>query len=220
MALKQSGPATIAQLASALKLTGEAVRQQLLQLQRDGWVDSHVERGNGKHARTGRPATTYKLTAAGDHLFPKHYDALTVSMLDALMENFGPDAVMKVLSSLADSKVAETEPALRDLSLEERIAALRNLYMAPDPFMESETADHGFRLIERNCPFYNTAMSRPALCSVSVNALTRLVGFRVRREEKFQDGDDRCVFRIDTDEPVDPANREFVLESELETSKK
>jgi predicted ArsR family transcriptional regulator len=141
-------------------------------------------------------------------------------MLDALMENFGPDAVMKVLSSLADSKVAETEPALRDLTLEERIAALRNWYMAPDPFMESEPADHGFRLIERNCPFYNTAMSRPALCSVSVNALTRLIGFRVRREEKFQDGDGRCVFRIDTDEPVDPASREFVLESELEAPKK
>src|SRR5437764_9472869 len=89
LALKRQGPATIAQLADELQLTGEAVRQQLLQLQREGWIESRVTRA-AERGRTGRPATSYSLTEAGDHLFPKQYDALNVAMLDAISEELGP----------------------------------------------------------------------------------------------------------------------------------
>src|SRR6185295_11902566 len=58
LALKRQGPSTIAQLAHQLQLTGEAVRQQLLQLQREGWIESRVARGD-ERGRTGRPATRY-----------------------------------------------------------------------------------------------------------------------------------------------------------------
>ena len=210
-ALKQHGSATIAQLAAILQLTGEAVRQQLLQLQRDGWIEARIDRTSA--GRTGRPATGYSLTAAGDHLFPKQYDALTVAMIDAISDELGPDAAKRVLARVADDKANVIGPLLRDMSLEERIAALKNWYLQDDPYMETQKTEDGFRLIERNCPFYNTAMRRPNLCSVSVNALTRVLGVRVFREEKFQDGDGRCVFRVMANEPVDTENFEFGLES-------
>ena len=211
-ALKQNGSATIAQLAEMLQLTGEAVRQQLLQLQRDGWIEARVDRAPDR-GRTGRPATTYKLTAAGDHLFPKEYDTLNVALLDAVGHELGPDAVTRVFRRLTEDKVAETEPALRDLSLQEKIAHLKSWYLRDDPYMDIEEADGDFKLVERNCPVYNTAMQRPGLCSISVNALTRILGVRVRREERFQNGDGRCVFHIYANEPVDPAE-EFELEAE------
>src|SRR4051795_8146116 len=85
LALKRQGPSTIAQLAYQLQLTGEAVRQQLLQLQREGWIESRVARGN-ERGRTGRPATRYNLTEAGDHLFPKNYDLLNVAIIDAVSD--------------------------------------------------------------------------------------------------------------------------------------
>ncbi|HWW62776.1 MAG TPA: winged helix-turn-helix transcriptional regulator [Thermoanaerobaculia bacterium] len=212
--LKQRGPATIAALAAQLDLTGEAVRQQLLQLQREGWIESRVQRGvAGEPGRTGRPATTYALSAAGDHLFPKHYDVLTIAMIDAVSEKLGPDAVKAVLEHVADDRVAAMEPILRELPLPERIDALKNWYLDGDPYMTWEGRDGDYRLMERNCPFYNTAMTRPALCSVSVNALTRLLGVRVEREEKFQAGDGRCVFLVRGNEPVDASRFEFRLES-------
>jgi hypothetical protein len=37
-------------------------------LQRDGWVESRIER-SGERARTGRPATIYRLTEAGEHAY-------------------------------------------------------------------------------------------------------------------------------------------------------
>jgi len=90
MALKRQGPSTIAQLADELQLTGEAVRQQLLQLQREGWIESRVTR-SAERGRTGRPATSYRLTDAGDHLFPKQYEALSVALIDAVGAQLGED---------------------------------------------------------------------------------------------------------------------------------
>jgi predicted ArsR family transcriptional regulator len=211
--LKQKGSATIAQLADILQLTGEAVRQQLLQLQRDGWIEARVERAP-ERGRTGRPATTYSLTAAGDHLFPKDYDLLNIAMLDAVGEELGADAVKRVLSRVTDDRIAAAKPNLDGLTLEQKIVALKSWYLTDDPYMETERVGNDYRLIERNCPYYNTAMQRPSLCSVSVNALTKILGVRVRREEKFQNGDARCVFHVFADEPVG-ASWEFALEDEM-----
>ena len=209
--MKRRGSATISDLASALGLTGEAVRQQLVLLHREGWVETRVDRGSG--ARTGRPATHYRLTAAGDHLFPKNYDGLGVTVIDAVADELGQDAALRVLAHVADERVRSVAPSLRDLPLAERVTALKDWYLAGDPYMDVETVEDDFRLIERNCPFYNIAMSRPALCSVSVNALTRLLGVRVEREEKFQNGDARCVFRVRSHEPVDAEKWAFTLEA-------
>ncbi|HUP62137.1 MAG TPA: DNA-binding protein [Thermoanaerobaculia bacterium] len=211
IALKQRGTATIAQLAVELELTGEAVRQQLLLLHREGWVDSGLERG--ERVRTGRPATVYRLSAAGDELFPKHYDALSVAVIDAVAAELGLDAAIRVLARVADDRVRAVAPSLEGLTLAERVDALKNWYLAGDPYMGVERDGDDFRLIERNCPFYSTAMQRPALCSVSVNALTRLLGARVEREEKFQNGDGRCVFRVHAKETVDSAAWTFQLET-------
>lgn len=211
MALKQHGTATISQLAADLALTGEAVRQQLLQLQREGWVEPATPRGSAP-GRTGRPATSYRLTEAGDHLFPKHYDALAVAVIDAVAEELGMEAATRVLERVSNDRIAAVEPSLRGLNLRERLEALKNWYLDDDPYMDTARDGEDLLLIERNCPFLNTAMRRPALCSVTVNALTRLFGVRVHREEKFQNGDGRCVFRIHAREPIDPKTWGFRVE--------
>jgi predicted ArsR family transcriptional regulator len=212
--LKRRGPASIAQLADALGLTGEAVRQQLLQLHRDGWVEARILRSE-ERARTGRPATIYRLSEAGDHLFPKLYDTLSVEMIDAVAEEIGSDALTRILSRISDDRVNSVGAGLRGLTLAQKVNALKSWYLDDDPFMDVDTSGGAYRLKERNCPFLNTAMRRPVLCSVSVNALTRILGFRVVREEKFQDGDGRCVFRVLEDQPIDPDSWEFRLESDL-----
>ena len=195
-------------------MTGEAVRQQLLQLQREGWIEAKVTRSS-ERGRTGRPATSYSLTEAGDHLFPKHYDALNVSMMDAIAEELGPEGLKRVLEKITNDKAALIESNLASLPLAARVAALKDWYLKDDPHMAVQQVEGGYRLIERNCPYINTAMNRPSLCSISVNALTKVLGFRVAREEKFQNGDGRCVFRVYAEEPVDPATAPFKLESEM-----
>jgi predicted ArsR family transcriptional regulator len=77
--------------------------------------------------------------------------------------------------------------------------------------MEIEWREAAPALIERNCPFLKVAQAHPAVCSVSVNTLERLLGFRVVREQRFQSRHGRCVFRLRLDQPR-PRNEVFTLE--------
>jgi predicted ArsR family transcriptional regulator len=81
-----------------------------------------------------------------------------------------------------------------------------------DPHTSMRKDQKGYVLVERNCPFLNVAMRRPQLCAITVNTLTRLLGVRVIREERFQDGHRRCVFRVLEDQPVDTVNYRFEME--------
>jgi predicted ArsR family transcriptional regulator len=199
-ALKAEGAATLSKLAEKLGISSEAVRQQLLHLEREGWVEHRLDRA--EDGKVGRPAARYALTEAGDHLFPKGYDTLSIALIDTIAAKLGPKALYGVLEEIAESRVRELAPKLEGLSLAERLNALCALYAPEDPFMSVEPAEGGFQLIERNCPFLNTALRRPALCSVSVHILTRLLGVKVVREERFQNGDGRCVFRVYEEQPV------------------
>jgi predicted ArsR family transcriptional regulator len=211
-ALKRNGPAMIAELSSRFNISGEAVRQQLSQLEMEGWIEKYIERAAGNGG--GRPASKYKLTSAGEHLFPKQYDDLSVEVLDTVAEYLGEEALKQVLLTMTEARVSDWGPRLEGLTLHERIASLKNLYLADDAFMEVEHSGEQIRLIERNCPFANVAMRRPVLCSVTVSVLTRLLGFNVVREESFQNGDGCCVFRLNMDQPVDEGSFLFGFEHE------
>lgn len=209
--IKRKGGATAAELARQLRMTREGARQQLQALEQGGWI-TRVRRP-GK-VRAGRPAFTYEITAAGDHLFPKRYDTLSLNLVDAVAEQLGEKALITLLAALTDQQVEHWRPKLAGKSLGERLKALKGIYFEDDSHTSVQRDAKGYMLVERNCPFLNVALRRPRLCSVTVSALTRLLGVRVVREERFQDGDRRCVFRVLADEPVDVRRFRFRLEED------
>jgi predicted ArsR family transcriptional regulator len=211
MLLKQNGSETITNLGTKLNISNEGVRLHLVQLERDGLVKRHNERTSFKG---GRPAIIFTLTSKGEMLFPKKYDALTIEVIDTVANQLGKDAVKKIFSTMVDARVSEWEWRLNGLSLAEKATALKDLYISNDIYMDVDfKPDTGnIQLTERNCPFYDIAMQRPALCSVTLNTLTRLLGYRVVREKSFQNGDGCCVFRVQTDKPID--STAFLFEEE------
>jgi len=211
VAIKQDGPMAIEQLADLLHVTYEAVRQQVRQLQSEGWLSKGEKSRAGK---PGRPRSVFSLTSQGDHLFTKNYADLAVEIVDTIASELEPEALKKILASLTETRVQRWQPLLAGKTLPERLEALKHIYQQDDPFVVVETNGDGLRLIERNCPFLDVARRRPALCSVTVSTLTRLLGYQVVREKKFQNGDGCCAFKILTDQPVSPAMTPFALESE------
>jgi predicted ArsR family transcriptional regulator len=208
--LKQNGQATVADLSSHLHMTGEAVRQHLLQLLQDKYIQRQSERTPAVSA--GRPSLFYSLTAEGEHLFPKNYDELSVELIDTVMSQLGEESLKQVLSNMTESRVQQWEIRLRGLNINERVAALKDIYIENDSFIEMEQNGEEILLIERNCPFANVAMKRPTLCSVTVNVLIRLLGLQVVRKETFQKGDGRYVFSILLNQPIDTKSYSFLLE--------
>ena len=69
--LKRTGSATVEEASGALSVASMTARQHLLNLERDGLVESQrVRRSNG------RPHYLYTLTSKGEDLFPRRYDLL------------------------------------------------------------------------------------------------------------------------------------------------
>lgn len=207
--IKQHGPMQAKELAARLHITREAARQQLKLLENEGWV-TRITGPQSKKA--GRPSICYTLTPAGDHMFPKHYDAISLNLIDTVADQFGSEALTTLLTALTEQQVKQWEPKLAGKTLIEKIRALRGIYFEDDPYVAIKKDRRGYVLVEHNCPYFNLAMQRPRLCSVTVSTLTRLLGVRVEREKRFQSGDGRCAFRILADEPVNTERFRFAFE--------
>lgn len=191
LALKNAGHATIPQLAAMLSVSTEAIRQQLPQLQKEGWIASDCGPGDDGEGRSpGRPPANYCLSPIGEELFPKRYAELTSALFDQLSD------VEETMATLTDERVETLTPAQREDTLAQRLQALRSIYIAGDPYTDVEATADGYRLVERNCPYLQFAMERPLFCSGTVSAIRRITGREVVREERFQDGDGKCVFHV------------------------
>jgi predicted ArsR family transcriptional regulator len=224
--LKSRGQAGIDDVARHLRIGHEGARKQLALMESYGWVTRDGGAGPASAGAAGsaasgaaegvtgkgRPKAAYRVTAAGEHLLPKAYDRLSIALFSSLAGQGGAETLRKVLASLADRQVEAWKPALAGLSAKDKLAALRSLYQEDDPFMSVEERGGDLVLVERNCPFLSVAMAHPALCSLSVMTLERLLGRPVTREERFQAGHGRCVFRIRGEGP--PPKPGFRLEAD------
>jgi predicted ArsR family transcriptional regulator len=195
--LKTRGKALITDVAKHFRISHEGARKQLAQMESEGWIERNE--ATAPSGGIGRPNAPYSVTNAGDHLFPKSYDGLSSALISALKDSLGPEALRTVLAALAQKQVEDWEPLMKGKTPIEKLNALRGLYLKNDPFMSVEEKDGDLILIERNCPFLNVAMEHPALCSLSVSTLEKLLGHPVVREERFQAGNGRCVFRVKLD---------------------
>jgi predicted ArsR family transcriptional regulator len=213
--IKNTPGTTIAAIAEKVGFTYEAVRQQVNALEREGWIRAEYERPAARSV--GRPLASYRLTLAGEHHFPKQYDVLANTLIATAARSMGMDVVRKLLATVTAEQVRHWQPLLEGLTLEQKLEKLRDLYQREDPYISVESSGDEIRLIERNCPFLSTAAEHPELCSISVSTLRSLLGYHVYREERFQAGHGRCVFRIDTGRPVDVGEDDlFIMENSSE----
>ncbi len=212
--LKRNGQATIGELAGQAEVSQEAIRRQLIELEKEGWLAK--SRARGRQDAPGRPVSHYHLTRAGDQLFGRKYDVMAALLIRTVVDTAGEAGLGAILGALTERYVRRLEIETRGRPLPEKLEILTRLYDENDEFMRAGRDEHGPFLIERNCPFLNVAEEFPRVCSVTVGTLERLTGFRVRRERKFQNGDRCCVFRVLEDRPIDQATHAFAWESEEE----
>jgi predicted ArsR family transcriptional regulator len=194
--IKTRDIAFVRDVAEHFGLTHEGARKQLVRMEEEGWLERKPSLDG-----VGRPRDAYSVTAAGDAWLPKAYDKLATLLMSR-----------ETLAELARGQVEAWKPKLEGKALPEKLQALRELYVEADPFTSLEISEKEARFTERNCPFLNVALEHPALCSLTVNTLEGLLGHPVIREEKFQAGHGRCVFRVLLDRPL--AEDAFTLESE------
>jgi predicted ArsR family transcriptional regulator len=193
--LKTDGPLTSGQLAERLGLTAMAVRQHLYALESEKLVA--VEE---RPVPIGRPAKYWQLTREADRLFPDAYAELSVALIDALDDAFGPSGLQRVLESrCARQEAAYQERIPHSAPLKQKLQELARIRTEEGYMAEVRPGEKGsFYFIENHCPICAAATRCQGFCSAELGLFRKVLGgdVEVAREEHIISGARRCAYRI------------------------
>jgi predicted ArsR family transcriptional regulator len=192
--IKRRGPQRISDLAAALRISAEAVRQQLARIAEDGLVEGGIERQG-----VGRPAQRWRLTRNGHARFPDTHPELTAQLIAALRSQLGEAALDRVIAARTAETAAQYRAALAGTKgLAKRVAALAALRDREGYMARSEPTGDGFLLLEDHCPICTAAATCQGFCRAEWDLFHDLLGpgVHVERIEHLLSGARRCAYRI------------------------
>ena len=193
--LKTRGQSSTGDLAKALGVTAEAVRQQLVRLEIDGLVETTSEaRG------VGRPAQLWQLTSAANSRFPDTHAELTAQLIGTIRATLGEAALNKVIAAREKVLQRDYAAALEGTrTLKERVERLASIRSSEGYMAEWRAEETGFRLIENHCPICTATAACMNLCDAELKLFRSVLGsdVSVNREEHIFSGARRCTYRIE-----------------------
>ena len=127
--LKKGRCLTAKDLAARLNLSLNAVRHHLKELEAEELVDYERQRKG-----VGAPAFAFRLTAAGDELFPRRYEATLSDLLDHVVQREGRAGAVAALEARYAALTRRLQAELAGVSPAERMTALARL-LTDDGYM-------------------------------------------------------------------------------------
>ena len=191
--LKTGGPASTAELAAHLGVTRQAVRLQTDKLAAQGLLAGEQARGG-----VGRPGAVWNLTAAGHARFPDAHAQVTVELLEAVREEFGPAGLDRLIRRREDASRNLYMAALAaDADLEARLDRLTRLRAAEGYMAEWSSAGDGtYVLVENHCPICAAAACQGFCRSELTLFREALAPATVDRIDHILQGARRCAYLV------------------------
>ena len=191
--IKRLGPVDVADLASALGTSQQAVRQHLVGLVAGGLVTVTDTRG-----RIGRPRRLYSICASAESLFPKTYDEFGVDLLDAV-DTLQPSLVKDLFEYRRRRRVEEAKRRLDGLPFDDRVTELGRI-LDEDGYL-AEVArkdDDTWLIVEHNCAILEIAVRYGQACSTELSFLREVLDdARIDRVSHMVAGDLHCGYCIE-----------------------
>jgi predicted ArsR family transcriptional regulator len=189
--LRERGTASAAELAALFGLSPNAVRQQLVVLERDGLVEEKaVRRGPTK------PTLEFSLTSKADSLFPHQYDKMLAAVLREVKEQYGPPAVAQIFDRIAQRTVQRVKEKVTAQDPEGKVAQLTQVLRDRGVVAEYSLVDGGFLLQEHTCPYSGVVKEHPEVCSVIHHVLDETIGGEHEQIESLATGGKACTFQL------------------------
>ncbi len=190
-ALRSRGAASAFDLAAEFALSPNAIRQQLVILERDGLVA-------GKSVRRGKtkPTHEYSLTPQADRYFPQAYDRMLGAVLREVRLSGGDAGVARIFDGIAKRAVDKMAPALEGKSTLERFEAIAEDIRGSGVAVEVEEHDGTIVLREHNCPYANVVSEHPECCTVIHTMLDEVISPEVKQTESLATGGAECRFEV------------------------
>jgi len=155
-------------------------------------------------AKRGRPSLLFSLTERADAVFPKRYGQLATMVLTEIQEMEGPEALDEIFRRVALRHATAVEPELKGLDFDERIRRVVAWIGRAGTLAEATDGDEGVTVSIHNCPFRNTALKFPQVCTITPQLLTRLLDTSVSQGGSIHRGDRHCSFVVKRPRPAEP----------------
>ena len=189
--LRRKGRLSAETIANDLGVTPNAVRQHLTNLERDGLVASQPERSG-----RGRPALLFALTERADSVFPKRYGQLATMVLQDVQETGGPEALDELFARVAARHAQAIEKDLEGLPFEAKLQRVVAWIGRAGTLVEQTETSEGLQVTIHNCPFRNTALKFPQVCTITPQLISRLTGAAVSQSDSIHRRDPYCSFVV------------------------
>lgn len=190
MAVLRRGPLTVDEIVVELGLTDNAVRTQIVAMERDGLV-----RRAGMRRGPTRPATVFELTPELDQLLSHAYLPLLVQVVRTFAEDEDPEALDALMREAGRRLAREIAPRTKG-PLKQRIAAASSaLNSELGALTEPSFARGRPRIIGYGCPLSALTGKHPAVCHAIESFLEETLGTHVH-ECCEREGRPRCCFEI------------------------
>jgi predicted ArsR family transcriptional regulator len=189
--LRRHGQASAADLARTFGLSPNAVRQQLMVLERDGLVaERSVRRGPTK------PTYEFSLTPEADKLFPQGSDKMLTAVLRELRDQFGEAAVGRIFDGLSRRAIERARLEVTADDPEQKVAQLTEMLRKTGVVAEYSLIDGGFALHEHSCPYSSAAKENPEVCQVIHHVIDETIGGEHTQTESLAHGGKECRFEL------------------------
>ncbi len=189
--LKRAQRLTAKDLATRLGVSLNAVRHHLKELEADALVE--YER---QHRGVGAPAFAYRLSAAGEALFPRRYEATLTELLDYVVEREGRATAVAVLEARYEALTRRLQQELAGATPAQRMAAVAQLLSDEGYMAEGTTSAQTGILIEHNCAIQAVAQRFPEICAAEARFLAAALGAEVDRQGHILSGCSACEYRV------------------------
>ena len=191
--LKETGQATVDELAGAVHLTPMAVRHHLNILQADNLIAASTVR---RQSRPGRPSQIYRLTEAADGLFPVDYQGLTDYLLHELDLQFGQEGLNKIFMNVAQRLAGEAPPPQENQTFEERLDEVV-AFLSKKGFVVCWEAqgDH-YMIHAHSCPYRQVARKHAEVCLLDKQVISSMLNTTPTRIACLAADDDHCIYQI------------------------
>lgn len=191
LALKRAQPLTAKELAERLAVSPNAVRHHLRELEAEGLVAyGRVQRG------VGAPTYAYRLTSAGEALFPRAYEELLTELLEHVEGRVGRGAAVAVFEQRYAQLTRRLLTELDGAKPMERVRRVAELMSDAGYMAEWDRRPGGFRLAEHNCAVRAVAERFPEVCAAEARFLRRVLGGSVERVRHIPSGCNACEYAI------------------------
>jgi DeoR family suf operon transcriptional repressor len=189
--LKRAQPLTAKQLADELGVSANAIRHHLKELEAAALVVyGREQRG------VGAPTFAYRLSPAGEALFPRAYEATLNELLDRMAEKAGRGAAVELLEDHYRELTRRVLVQLDGRSAAERVALVARLMNEQGYMAEWQEAAGAFRLAEHNCAIRAVAERFPEVCAAEQQFLRDVLGAAVERRTHITSGCNACEYAI------------------------